>query len=481
VSSVSATRGRTSPSRSKVAVIGGGLAGITASIALAETGADVTLLEARPRLGGATCSFSRDGLTVDTGQHIFLGCCSAYRGLLDKLGMTGHAPMQDRFDVTVLAPGTAGQPRKARLRRTALPGPLHMLPALGRYPFLSLAERGSVSRPALAMRFVDPSKPAVDQQRFGDWLAARGQTERARRALWDLFSVSALNIAGDDASLALAAVVVKTGLLGKNNAADIGVPALPLGELHGDAGATLLGKLGARVSLGAKVTAIEPVDGGGFTVKLADDELAVDAVVLAVPHEKAAPLMPPGALPEQTIAAWSGLGASPIVNVHVIYDRPVMDLPFVAAIDSPVQWVFDRTQISGISASKHGRPGHQYLAISLSAADQYADTPVAQLQEQFVPALAELFPAARDAKVAEFFVTRERRATFRQAPGSGALRPKAATHRPGLVLAGAWTDTGWPDTMEGAVRSGLSAAVELRRSVLTTASKTGVSTIGERQ
>jgi uncharacterized protein with NAD-binding domain and iron-sulfur cluster len=286
---------------SKVAVIGGGLAGITASIALAETGAEVTLLEARPRLGGATCSFSRDGLTVDTGQHIFLGCCSAYRGLLDKLGMTGHAPMQDRFDVTVLAPGTAGQPRKARLRRTALPGPLHMLPGLGRYPFLSLKERASVSRPALAMRFVDPSKPAVDQQRFGDWLAARGQTERARRVLWDLFSVSALNIAGDDASLALAAVVVKTGLLGKNNAADIGVPALPLGELHGDAGATLLGKLGAKVSLGAKVTAIEAAEnGGGFTVKLADDELAVDAVVLAVPHEKAAPLMPPGALPEQT-------------------------------------------------------------------------------------------------------------------------------------------------------------------------------------
>jgi hydroxysqualene dehydroxylase len=468
MSTVSASGGRAP----RVAVIGGGLAGITASIALAETGADVTLLEARPRLGGATCSFSRDGLTVDTGQHIFLGCCSAYRGLLDKLGMTGHAPMQDRFDVTVLAPGG----RKARLRRTALPGPLHMLPALGRYPFLSLNERLSVSRPALAMRFVDPGKPAVDQQRFGDWLAARGQTERARRALWDLFSVSALNIAGDDASLALAAVVVKTGLLGKNNAADIGVPALPLGELHGDAGATLLGKLGAKVSLSAKVTAVEPGNGGGFTVRLTDDELAVDAVVLAVPHEKAAPLMPPGALPSSTVAAWSGLGASPIVNVHVIYDRPVMDLPFVAAIDSPVQWVFDRTRISGISASKHGRPGHQYLAISLSAADQYADTPVAQLQEQFVPALAELFPAARDARVAEFFVTRERRATFRQAPGSGALRPKAATHRPGLVLAGAWTDTGWPDTMEGAVRSGLAAAVELRRTVLSS-----TATIGERQ
>jgi squalene-associated FAD-dependent desaturase len=471
MSTVSATGGRTP----RVAVIGGGLAGITASIALAETGADVTLLEARPRLGGATCSFSRDGLTVDTGQHIFLGCCSAYRGLLDKLGMAGHAPMQDRFDVTVLAPGG----RKARLRRNALPGPLHMLAALGRYPFLSLTERMSVSRPALAMRFVNPANLATDNQRFGDWLAAHGQTERSRRLLWDLFSVSSLNIAGDDASLALAAVVVKTGLLGKNNAADIGVPALPLGELHGDAGATLLGKLGARVALGAKVTAIEPRDGGGYLVRLgpeADEDLTADAVVLAVPHEKAAPLLPPGALPGPAVAAWEGLGASPIVNVHVIYDRPVMDLPFVAAVDSPVQWVFDRTKISGLSASQHGRPGHQYLAISLSAADQYADTPVAQLQEQFVPALAELFPAARDANVAEFFVTRERRATFRQAPGTAALRPKAATQRPGLVLAGAWTDTGWPDTMEGAVRSGLAAAIELRRTVLQPTSP-----IGERQ
>jgi len=446
----------------KVAVIGGGLAGITAAIALAESGADVTLLEARPRLGGATCSFSRDGLTVDTGQHIFLGCCTAYRGLLDRLGMTEHSTLQDRFDVTVLAPGADGRPRKARLRRTALPGPLHMLPALGRYPFLSLAERAKVARPALAMRFVDPADPAADTQRFGDWLARRGQSERTRRALWDLFSVSALNIAGDDASLALAAVVVKTGLLGKNNAADIGVPALPLGELHGDAGANLLAKLGARVMMGTKVAAIEPGE-TGYRIELAQGEpLAADAVVLAVPHEKAAPLIPAGALPEQTVAGWAGLGASPIVNVHVIYDRPVMDLPFVAAIDSPVQWVFDRTSISGLE-----QPGHQYLAISLSAADQYADTPVAELQEQFVPALAELFPAARDAEVAEFFVTRERRATFRQAPGSGALRPKAETLMPGLALAGAWTDTGWPDTMEGAVRSGLAAAAQLKASLST--------------
>jgi predicted NAD/FAD-dependent oxidoreductase len=283
-----------------------------------------------------------------------------------------------------------------------------------------------------------------------------------------LFTVSALNIAGDDASLALAATVVKTGLLGKNNAADIGVPALPLGELHGDAGATLLAKLGAQVMINAKASAIEVSDDpdpgtARFRVRLAAEaDLEADAVVLAVPHDKAASLIPPGALPPGTVRAWSGLGASPIVNVHVIYDRQVTDLPFAAAVDSPVQWVFDRTRISGLQ-----RPGQQYLAISLSAAEEYVDVPAAKLGERFVPALAELFPAAREARVTEFFVTRERRATFRQAPGCGALRPKTGTQIPGLVLAGAWTDTGWPDTMESAVRSGLAAATELRRTAQT--------------
>jgi uncharacterized protein with NAD-binding domain and iron-sulfur cluster len=204
-------------------------------------------------------------------------------------------------------------------------------------------------------------------------------------------------------------------------------------------------------------------------------------VVLAVPHEAAARLMPPGALPDGTVAGWAGLGASPIVNVHVIYDRQVTDLPFAAAVDSPVQWVFDRTRISGLDRSS---PAKQYLAISLSAADEYVDVPAARLREQFVPALAELFPAARDARVVEFFVTRERRATFRQAPGSARLRPRAGTQLPGLMLAGAWTATGWPDTMEGAVRSGLAAAIELRNTVLSsrvsTEPNTNTSEIGVR-
>jgi monoamine oxidase len=487
-----------------VAVVGGGLAGITAAIALAETGARVTLLESRPRLGGATCSFSRGGLTVDNGQHVFLRCCTAYRGLLARLGMTGSVTLQDRFDVTVLRPGG-----RARLRRTALPGPLHMGQALAGYQHLSYAERLRVVPAALAMTRLDPASPGLDGQRLGDWLAAHGQGEHARRVLWDLFTVSALNVAGDDANLALAATVVETALLSGRDAADIGIPAVPLGDLHGQAAASLLGRLRARVRLSAKAAAVEALPSGGFLVRLASrgaaggngdgEVIRADGVVLAVPPETAACLLPPaaahpgpagprpagprphdegtepeaiggfqghgvrGLAPGATEcppgpAQWLQIATSPIVNVHVVYDRRVTRLPFAAAVDSPVQWVFDRTGPSGL------REG-QYLAISLSAADAYADVPAARLREQFLPALAELFPAAAQARVVDCFVTRERRATMRQVPGVGRLRPGAATATAGLVLAGAWTDTGWPDTMEGAVRSGLNAVRELRRSM----------------
>jgi squalene-associated FAD-dependent desaturase len=457
----------------RAVVIGGGLAGITAAITLREAGIGVTLLEARPRLGGATSSFSRGELTVDTGQHVFLRCCTSYRELLGQLGVTGSATLQDRFDVTVLSPG-----RRARLRRSALPAPLHLSRALIGYRFLSLPERLRVGRAALALRGTDPAQPGLDAQRLGDWLGARGQNERARRKLWDLFIVSSLNIDGDGASASLAAYVLKTALLSDSGAADIGVPAAPLGDLHGQAAARVLDRLGAQVRLGTKAAAVERAPAGGFRVRVTSgpdgagatraeaagatraegtggdggEVIEADGVVLAVPAGPAARLA--GAAGVAGAARWDDLGTSPIVNVHVIYDRRVTELPFAAALDSPVQWVFDKTRTSGLRAG-------QYLAISLSAADGYVDVPTATLRERFLPALEELFPAAAAARVTDFFVTRERRATFRQAPGCGALRPGAATSLPGLLLAGAWTDTGWPDTMEGAVRSGRTAAQEL--------------------
>ncbi len=445
-----------------VVVIGGGLAGIAAAIGLREAGFDVTLLEARPRLGGAASSFARGDLTIDNGQHVFLRCCTSYQDLLARLGVSDLVTMQERFDVTVLS-ARGG----ARLRRTGLPGPLHMGRALTGYRLLSLAERLKVARAALALRFVDPADPAIDGVALGDWLASKGQGERARRLLWDLFIVSALNIEGDQASLALSATVIKMALLGKKDAADIGMAAAPLGDLHGGAAAKLLGTLGAQVRLGAKAATVERLPGGGFRIGLSeadDPALPADGVVLAVPPGQAVRLA--GAAGLQGAGRWADVGASPIVNVHVVYDRQVTSLPFAAAVDSPVQWVFDKTRSSGLGAG-------QYLAVSLSAADTYIEIPAASLRQQFLPALEQLFPAAAGAKVTDFFVTRERRATFRQAPGIGALRPGTATSVPGFVLAGAWTDTGWPDTMEGAVRSGTQAAQELTRWLATQSAPNG--------
>jgi squalene-associated FAD-dependent desaturase len=435
-----------------IVVAGGGLAGITAAITLADAGARVTLAEARPRLGGATCSFTRDGLTVDNGQHVFLRCCTAYRDLLARLGVTGGTELQDRFEITVLTPAGA-----VRLRRNGMPAPLHLGPALAGYRLLSRSERAGAMRAAMAFGRLDLADPRTDQQRLGDWLGAHGQGPHARRMLWDLFVVSSLNMACDDASLALAGMVIKTALLDDADGADIGVPTVPLGELHGQAAATALGRLGAEVRTGSKVTRIERAgepggDAVGFRVRLGRTTVHADGVVIAVPPEAAAGLVTEAADGLTTSpASWQRLGASPIVNLHVIYDRPVTRLPFAAAVDSPVQWVFDRTKISGCGQG-------QYLAVSLSAADQYAGLRTAQLRAQFLPALERLFPAAAAARVTEFFVTREKRATFRQVPGTAAFRPGAATAMGGMVLAGAWTNTGWPDTMEGAVRSGREAA-----------------------
>lgn len=427
-------------------VVGGGLAGLAAAIRLAESGARVTLFETRPRLGGATHSFRRDGLVIDNGQHVFLRCYTSYQGFLRRLGVLDRTMVQPRFSVPVIAPGG----RHTRLYRTGLPAPLHLGASLARYPLLNPADRIRVAWAALRMRALDPDDPALDRRRFGSWLRREGQSARSVAALWELISVAALNLPVEDASLALAVKVFRTGMLAAADAPDIGFPLVPLQDLHGNAAAALLHRLGAKVHVSAKVTSIRPVP-GGLRLTVDRQEVAADCVVLAVPHQAAGRLLPAGALPGNP--ALDRLGAEPIVNVHVIYDRPVTPLSFAAVVGSPVQWVFDRGRVAGLP-----RTEGQYLAVSLSAAREYVDTPTASLRELFLPALGRLFPTAQSAAVRSFFVTRERRATFRQVPGTRDLRPGARTNVPGLFLAGAWTDTGWPDVMEGAVRSGEEAA-----------------------
>jgi squalene-associated FAD-dependent desaturase len=436
-------------------VVGGGLAGITAALLLAERGWRVTLTEARARLGGRATSYQRGELTVDNGQHVFLRCCTAYRGLLERLGAgpeTGLTVLQDRLDIPVRS---ASDGTEARLKRSGVPAPLHLAASLGGYRLLSLGERLRLGGTALGLRFTDPDDPAADERGFGEFLRAHGQSPRAVNRLWSVISTATLNIAPDDASLALTAKVFRTGLLEHADGADLGYAAVPLGRIHDTLARAALAAAGVTVRDATKAVAVA----GGPRVTLVDragqsEDLDCDALVLAVPHDVAA-----GLLPEPHPTGFAGLGHSPILNVHLRYARPVLDRPFLAGVDSPAQWIFDRTAASGLG----GEPG-RYLAVTVSAADQFIDLPTAQLGRMFEAELARLLPAARDTPVEEVFITRERRATFRQARGSARLRPRPATAVPGVYLAGAWTATGWPDTMESAVRSGINAAALMSQS-----------------
>ncbi|MFG2844025.1 hydroxysqualene dehydroxylase HpnE [Kitasatospora sp. NPDC048296] len=451
--------GRADAARPAAVVVGGGLAGITSALRLAEAGHEVTLAEGRPRLGGLAFSFQRGELTVDNGQHVYLRCCTAYRGLLERLGATRMTHLQDRLDVPVLSatgPDAAPVRTLGRLRRAGLPVPLHLAGSLARYPHLSPADRARVVRGALALKGLDLDDPALDRLSFGEWLRRNGQNAATTAALWDLVGVATLNARADQVSLALAAKVFKTGLLSDPGAADIGIAAVPLGAIHHDRALAELERAGVKVLLRARVAELKPA-APQHAVRLEGGELlAADTVVLAGAQGSAAALLPPGAVTERL----ADFGTAPILNVHVVYDRKVLRRPFFAALGSPVQWVFDRTTHSGLAGTSIGRahPGAQYLALSQSAVQDEIDLPVAELRRRYLPELARLLPAAAGAEVLDFFVTRERTATFDGAPGTAALRPSAATAVPGLLLAGSWTATGWPATMEGAVRSGHAAA-----------------------
>jgi squalene-associated FAD-dependent desaturase len=432
---------------SRVVVIGGGLAGITAALDCAAGGADVTLLESRGRLGGAAYTFERDGLSVDNGQHVFLRCCTNYLALVERLGATRHVELQPRLSIPVLAPGG----RITWLTRDPVPAPLHLARSLLANRYLSALERVSVAVTMQLLKRVDPDDPAADARSFGDWLSQHRQTANAVEVIWELVAKPTLNLSVADTSLAQAAYVFQKGLLGDAASGDVGYTKVPLGEVHDVAARAALERAGVTVRLRAGAQRIDR-DGEAFGVALSGQPAeSADAVVVAVPPQRAKQILPPEAgLADSRLEA---LGSSPIVNLHIIYDRQVMGVDFAAAVYSPVQWIFDRTRASGLGSG-------QYIAMSLSAADEELERTATELRERFLPALARVLPAAAGASVENFFVTREHAATFRAAPGSRRLRPGPVTGVGGLSLAGAWTDTGWPATMEGAVASGHSAATE---------------------
>ena len=497
--------------RPHIIVVGGGLAGLSAALCAADAGMRVTLLERRHRLGGATWSFERNGIWYDNGQHVFMRCFESYLWFLERIGSAHKVFLQSRLDVPVLrvesptsaeisasseiptssentespaAPAIPAAPAsviKGSIRRTASPAPLHLLRSLLRYPHMTMRERINAARTALALRKLDPeerlldSKTAdvlrsetrtepsegnaalpVDDATFGQWLRMRGESENAIQSLWNLITLPTANLPADQVSLQLAAKIFVTGLLTENSAADIGWSAVPLSELHADAAAATLQSIGAEVRTKA---AVEKITADPLGVRCDGEHLPADAVVAAVPHT-AADILPEGSVKHQD--RLSELGESPIINVHLVYDQPVTDLPLAAALGSEAQFVFDRTAAAKLASNSEqglqGDTGPQCLGISLSAADEYLSWSPAELIEHMTAEVAKLFPKARGQQPRDAMVTREVSATFRGVPGTSSLRPPAETNHAGLFIAGAWTDTGWPATMEGAVRSGITAA-----------------------
>ena len=429
----------------RVIVVGGGLAGLAAAVEAVDLGARVTLLERRHRLGGATWSFERHGVWFDNGQHVFMRCCTAYLGFLERIGSSGGVFMQRRLDVPVLAPGG----RKGSIRRSRGPAPLHLAAALSTYPHLGIRQRLAVLRAGLALRRLDPADPALDDTAFGDWLRDHRQDAAAVETFWNLIVLPTVNATADEASLKLAAKVFVTGLLTEAGAADIGWARVPLSALHGQAARRALQASTAEVRTRVRVTGVQTGPDGSLEVRADGELLKADAVVMAVQHDALGSLLPGGSLPAQD--RLEELGVSPIVNVHLVYDRPVTDLAFFAGIGSDAQFVFDRSEGAGLD------DGRQCLAVSLSAADAYIGRSAADLVSHFTSEIEGLLPAAADAVVTESIVTRERAATFRGVPGTHRLRARPQCALEGVYIAGAWCDTGWPATMEGAVRSGVAA------------------------
>jgi len=432
-----------------VVVVGGGLAGVAAALSAADAGARVVLLEKRPHLGGAASSVLRRGRWHDNGQHVFLRCCTAYRSLMERIGGRRRLFLQERLEIPVVRPGLPPE----WIRRSSWPAPLHLAAAIARYGHLSPVERIRVGAAAWALRRLGGDERSLDERTFASWLHEHRQSDRAIERLWDLISLPTLNVRAAEASLLAAARTLQMGLLHDAAAADIGWATVPLSRLHDDLAGEALAAAGVAVRLRGGVAAVDGRSGGPVRLLLEDGAtLEAGAAILAVPHHQVAGLLP--AAPGELADSLRHLGVSPIVNVHLYYDRPAMPFAVAACLGTTAQWVFDRSAMVG---SEPGR----YLVVSLSAADDCVRLVTAPLVARVARDLQRVFPAAREAELLEAHVTRSPRATFRAAAGSDAHRVGSRSPIPGIFIAGAWTDTGWPATMESAVRSGRAAAEAL--------------------
>ncbi len=435
----------------KVGIIGAGLAGLAAGLELADRGHEVELLERRPWAGGATYSFTDEetGDEVDNGQHLFMACTTAYRAFLERLGTLGLTWRQERLRVPVFD----RDGRRSDLWAANLPLGLHLAPALLRYRHLGWRQKAQIARAFLALQFLPVhERGRLERITFGEWLRERKQSPDTIREFWDFLVIPTLNCRADQSSASQAIFVLEEGFQKDPGAAALGVPAAGLSKLHVEPAIRAIEARGGRFSPRAGVERIEVEDGRVAALALRGGERrAYDACVSALAPWRLPPLLPERLRGEAPFAALGEFEPAPILNLHLWFDRPVADFHVAAFIRSEVQWAFNRSRLGGEDES-----GGQRLVLSISAPGDLFALSQEQVCERVLPQLREALPAAREARLVRSRVTKEPEATFTPAPGLA--RPGPRTPVPNLFLAGSYTNTGWPATMESAVRSGLAAA-----------------------
>jgi squalene-associated FAD-dependent desaturase len=436
-----------------VAVIGGGLAGISAGSALADAGYHVELFERRPYLGGRASSYELPGTgeVVDNCQHVLLGCCTNLIDFYRRLGVEEQIRWYD--EITFLLPDG----RASTLKPSWLPAPMHTGLSFMASPVLDVKDKLAISRALLALM---PALPADNGEDFQTWLLRHGQTKQAIDRFWAPVLISALNDELDQLSVRYAALVIRDSFLKSAAGGRMGLPAVPLSQLYGEA-ASYIAARGGRVHLRASVDSIQ-ADGSGVRIGVGGDEVAADYAILATPFNVVSKLLPDA--PEmQSLREQAGhFGSSPITGIHLWFDREVTPLEHAVLLERTIQWMFQKSKILN-TRRESGETG-SYLELVVSSSKSLVDKPRNEIIDLAMRELAEFFPAVLEAKLTKATVIKEVHATFSPVPGSDVYRPSHASPLPRLFLAGDWTATGWPSTMEGAVRSGYGAAEALAAS-----------------
>lgn len=435
--------------RPRVAIIGGGLAGLAAAVAAVDAGLEVELFEARRRLGGRAGSFHDvpSGELVDHCQHVAMGCCTT---LADFCRRTGIAECFTRHkQLTFIGPDARQHQFDAA---PWLPAPLHLLPGLMRLGYLNLAERFRIIQ--TMRRLVSlPAGDALDSQPVETWLQGQGESEQAIRRFWAVVLVSALGDTLDRASLAAAQKVFADGFMASRHAYELEIPHVPLGEIYDRRLAAWLASQNVPVHLGTRIRGLEGEGGQVTSLVLPDGSpRKFDYFVVAVPwHQVRALFTEPilGRLP--ALEHVDQIQASPITGVHLWFDRPILPLPHAVLIDRLSQWVFRRDEVG------------RHCQVVISASHELKGRDRQAVVQQVCDELASIWPAARDTQLLHWRMITEPLAVFSVRPGLDRLRPGQQTPIPNLFLAGDWTSTGWPATMEGAVRSGYLAIESLLR------------------